>query len=179
MHPKEYRHQKCGTGRLCGIALSSAELFVGVDFTRHDELNRLLADRNLSPRLLYPGADALNLSSGSPLILPPDQELLVVILDGTWPEARKMLRLSRNLRELPRLAFTPASPSRFSIKHQPHQWCLSTIEAVYELLGALEASGYESVGPARNSLLDILADMVDWQASWQTPGRRRRSTGSV
>ncbi|MBA4386806.1 MAG: hypothetical protein C0404_02425 [Verrucomicrobia bacterium] len=175
MHPREYRHQKCGTGRLCGIALSTAELFVGVDFSEHAGLNAVLKDPKISPWLLYPGPDAINLSSGSPLVLPPGCELLVVILDGTWPEARKMLRLSSNLRPLPRMAFTPGSPSRFSIKRQPYSWCLSTIEAVYELLGVLGSSGYESVGEARGSLLEILADLVNWQASYQEPGRRRRS----
>jgi DTW domain-containing protein YfiP len=175
VHPNEYRHQKCGTGRLCGIALSRAELFVGVDLSDHAGLNRLLGDPTLSPWLLYPGAGATNLSSGVPLLLPPNRDLLVVILDGTWHEARKILHRSPNLRSLPRMAFTPGFRSRFSIKRQPHPWCLSTIEAVHELLGALEISGYEQLGEARGSLLEILADLVSWQASHQAPGRARRS----
>ena len=178
VHPREYRHQKCGTGRLCGLALSRAELFVGLDFTAHEGLKALLHDSKLSPWLLYPGDDAVNLSSGAPWVLPPGRELLVVILDGTWTEARKMLRHSRNLQALPRMAFTPASPSRFSIKRQPHPWCLSTIEAVYELLGALDASGHENMGDARGALLEILADLVKWQTSWYKPGQRRRSAVS-
>lgn len=175
VHPHEYRHQKCGTGRLCGIALSRAELFVGVDLSEHEGLNARLNDPALSPWLLYPGENAVNLSDGMPPALAPDRELLVVILDGTWYEAGKMLRRSRNLQALPRVAFTPATPSRFSIKRQPHTWCLSTIEAAYELLGALEATGFEQLGDTRSSLLGILDDLVHHQASYQLPGRRRRS----
>lgn len=169
VHPREYRHQKCGTGRLCSIALPCAELFVGVDFRAHERFNALLNDPKLSPWLLYPGPDAIHLSPGSALTLPPDRELLIVILDGTWPEARKMLSRSSNLLALPRVSFTPTAASRFSIKRQPHAWCLSTIEAVYELLGVLESSGYERVGEARGSLVEILADLVNWQKSCQKP----------
>jgi len=179
IHPDEYRHQKCGTGRLCRIALPQSELFVGVGFDGNDRLNALLGDPRLSPWLLYPGPDAIDLSSGSPFLLPPGRELLVVILDGTWRQARKILHVSRNLRGLPRLAFTPSFRSRFTIKRQPHPNCLSTIEAVHELLGALETSGYEHLDRAQDSLLDILADLVDWQASHQIPGRARRSLAAA
>ena len=141
VHPREYYHQKCGTGRLCRLALPGAEMFVGVDFSGHEKLNALLSDPKLSPRLLYPGGDAINLSAGVDLTLPPGRELMIVILDGTWPEARKMLRRSSNLLALPCVSFTPSAASRFRIKRQPQACCLSTIEAIYEVLGALESAG--------------------------------------
>ncbi|MBL8993764.1 MAG: DTW domain-containing protein, partial [Spirochaetia bacterium] len=123
-----------------------------------------------SPHLLYPGtpdAPALNLSEGKAPELPEGREMLIVLIDGTWRQARKILHDSPNLRALPRLAFTPTRPSRFLFKRQPKPECLSTIEAVYEILGALEARGYEAPDTPRNTLLEILADLVEWQISYQ------------
>jgi len=163
MHTDEYRHQKSGTGRLCAIALSGTPLFVGVDFSQHAGLNALLNDPGLYPCLLYPGPTALNLSGTAPLALPPGRDLLVIIVDGTWVEARKVVHRSRNLQRLPRVSFTPGALSRFRIKHQPRPEYLSTIEAAYEVLGALEARGYEPPIPHRHTLVDILLDMVNFQ----------------
>jgi hypothetical protein len=70
--------------------------------------------------------------------------LLVVILDATWSCARKMLRLSPSLQELDRVMLTPASESRYVIKHQPQAGCLSTLESVHEQLAVLDAAALDS-----------------------------------
>lgn len=142
MHPKEYKEEKAGTGRLTHLCLANSELHMGIAFDASEPVQTLIADpRNLCV-LLYPGATARNLSeAGAAAELRADlgaRRLVVFLLDATWSLARKMLRLSPSLQRLPRVMFTPAAPSRYVIKQQPQAGCLSTLEAVHELLGTLE-----------------------------------------
>jgi DTW domain-containing protein YfiP len=152
MHPKEYKREKAATGRLTHLCLPHSRILTGVGFEEHPELRDLLADPALHPVLLFPGATALNLSTaaatGAPALAEFRQRLatrtlVVFILDATWALGRKMLRLSPTLQTLPRLMFTPAAPSRYVIKQQPHPACLSTLEATHELLTALAAAGLD------------------------------------
>ena len=184
MHPKEFKQEKAATGRLTHLCLPNSELHVGVGFDDHAEVQALLRDSRYCPVLLYPGPGALNLSHASPSELTQfsaqlgDRTLLVFILDATWALGRKMLRLSSSLQTLPRLMFTPRSPSRYLIKQQPHPSCLSTLESTHELLLALQCAGLdEYVMPEQ--LLSIFERMQSFQircASDVTrPGYRRRA----
>ena len=65
------------------------------------------------------------------------------LLDGTWPCARKMLKLSKNLQKLKRVSFDNKIISKFIIKQQPASLCLSTIESVYTVLNLLKESDVE------------------------------------
>ncbi len=139
MHPKEYKEEKAGTGRLTHLCLPNSELHMGTGFDGDEAVQALLADPANRCVLLYPGKDARNLSRGD--LTAADLEgkrLVVFLLDATWSLARKMLRLSPSLQRLPRIMFTPTAPSRYIIKQQPQEGCLSTLEAVHELLLALE-----------------------------------------
>jgi hypothetical protein len=109
-----------------------------------------------------------------------DRPLTLVVLDGTWWQARKLLRLNPALAALPRVAFTPRRPSDYRIRRQPAEHCVSTIEALAEALTALEPDG----GPFER-LLDPFRAMVarqEWFASeirsqrHRHPARRRRDT---
>jgi len=88
-----------------------------------------------------------------------------------------MLRLSPSLQALPRIMFTPAAPSRFIIKQQPAAGCLSTLEAVHELITGLERAGLDAY-PEPGQLLEIFHRMQDFQmrcaADPARPGYRRR-----
>lgn len=169
MHPKEYKQEKAGTGRLTQLCLRNSSLHMGMDFGSHDAVQAILSDDRFHPVLLYPGSGAFNLSE------PGDAQrfsafsgelsrrtLLVVILDATWSGARKMLRLNPALQKLPRIMFTAAEPSRYVIKQQPQEGCLSTLEAIHELLAVLEAAGLDHYDDPAH-LLAIFARMQDFQ----------------
>jgi len=192
MHPKEYKEEKAGTGRLTHLCLPNSELHMGKGFDDHAALQAVLADPGNYCVLLYPGTNAVNLSeaerrgmgSGSPLSALRSalhhRQLVVILLDATWSGARKMLRLSRTLQALPRIMFTPTAPSRYIIKQQPQEGCLSTLEAVHELLTVLAATGLDHYErPAQ--LLDIFQRMQDFQikcaADPERPGYRRKPYG--
>jgi DTW domain-containing protein YfiP len=178
MHPKEYKHEKAGTGRLTHLCLPNSELQMGVGFDAHPEVQALLHDPTNFPVLLYPGEQARNLSNGD---FAADElagrRLVVLLLDATWSCARKMLRLSSSLQRLPRIMFTPSAKSRFVIKQQPQEGCLSTLEATHELLIALERSGLDRY-PQPEQLLGLFARMQDFQMRCASdpsrPGYRRQ-----
>ncbi len=163
MHPKEFKREKAGTGRLTHLCLSSSEIVMGAEFSRDARVQALIEDSANFPLLVYPGAEARNLSRGelSANEIGP-RRLVVFLLDATWSGARKMLRLSPNLQALPRVMFTPQQGSRYIIKQQPQAGCLSTLEATHELLSALESSGLDSYVEPKQ-LLDLFARMQDHQ----------------
>jgi len=178
MHPKEYKEEKAGTGRLTHLCLPNSELRMGVGFDTHEEVQALIADPGNHCVLLYPGRDALNLSKGELTAAGlGGRRLVVFLLDATWPLARKMLRLSPSLQRLPRIMFTPTAPSRFVIKQQPQEGCLSTLEAVHELLLVLERSGLDRY-ERPDQLLGVFDRMQKFQiacaADPERPGYRRR-----
>ena len=100
---------------------------------------KILNNENSSSFLLYPGKDSFNLSvrKSSEIISFMSNDPHVFILDGTWPCARKMLSLSKNLQKLQRLSFDNKIKSKFIFKQQPEALCLSTIESVYTVLNLL------------------------------------------
>lgn len=163
MHPKEYKREKAGTGRLTHLCLPSSEIHMGTDFDQHAPVQALLHDPANYPVLLYPGPTARNLSEGelSPAEL-GERRLVVLALDATWACAKKMLRLSPSLQVLPRIMFTPSAPSRFIIKQQPQPGCLSTLEATHETLLALTRSGLDRY-PDPEQLLSLFARMQQYQ----------------
>ncbi len=162
IHPKELKKEKAGTGKLTKVSLLNSEMIDGVDFTEDTRVNELISDPNHFPMLLYPGEESFNLSENqfNPSML-EDKKLVVFILDGTWPCAKKMLKLSKNLQALPRLSFTPDRPSEFLIKQQPHKDCLSTIECAFQLIEALNKAQFEKTTEQEN-LLVIFRQMRDF-----------------
>ncbi len=184
MHPKEFKEEKAGTGRLTHLCLPNSELHMGKAFDDHRAVRALLDDPQNLCLLLYPGAGAVNLSQDSQLSTFNTQlrqhRLVVFLLDATWSGARKMLRLSPSLQRLPRLMFTPAAPSRYVIKQQPQAGCLSTLEAVHELLTVLARLGLDQY-PRPEQLLGIFQRLQDFQISCAAdpsrPGYRRKPYG--
>ena len=163
MHPKEFKQEKAGTGRLTHLCLPNSEIQVGIGFDDHEPVQALLRDPANHCVLLYPGPAARNLSRGE--LAPADyagKRLVVLLLDATWACARKMLRLSTGLQALPRIMFTPTAPSRFVIKQQPQEGCLSTLEAVHETLLALDHGGLDTYAD-QTQLLAVFDRMQHYQ----------------
>ena len=138
IHPIE-RKRRLASGRLLHALIEGSICFEGEEFIDHPGLARLLSDPNLMPYVLSPGPrsidlDQLNRSELRSLIQPVDgQKLLLILIDGTWATARRMLR-SPQLEGLPRLMFQPEQSSRFVVRQQPAPNCLSTLEATAEFI---------------------------------------------
>ena len=65
MHPMEFRHQKCTTGRLTCLNLANSEIIPGVSFDGIARFRSLVDDPLNYPVLLYPGEGAMSIRGGS------------------------------------------------------------------------------------------------------------------
>jgi DTW domain-containing protein YfiP len=129
-HPSEVNHA-LNTARLAVLGLNNAELVVGEVF---DHLATLLDVPGYQARLLFPGdgATALTAQTGEA------EPLLLVIPDGTWRKARKLLHLNPLLAALPRVTLGNPPPSRYRLRKVPGAEALSTLEAITHALHTLE-----------------------------------------
>jgi len=181
MHPKEWKEQRTGTGRLTHLCLADSDLIMGIGFDAEERVQALIADPANFPVLLYPGPLARALPGGLQPAELAGRRLVVFLLDGTWACARKMLRVSPSLQRLPRIVFPPGAPSRFIIKQQPVAGCLSTLEATHELLLALERAGLDRY-PDPAQLPGLLTRMQDFLIKCamdpSRPGYRRQPYGT-
>ena len=164
MHTKEARREKTGTARLAKLCLTNAELLIGIDFTRHERVNTLIQDPAYYPLVLFPGPNAMNFStSGNTVLKPEKKTLLIFVIDGTWTCAKKILNKSQNLQALPRLSFSRNYVSRFIIKRQPKEHCISTIEAIYYLCREAGEAGFEKLEEQPETLMVLFKKLVDTQ----------------
>lgn len=155
-HPRE-RNKAIGTARIAALCLPALEIVVGVDFEQDERTRALLDDPARPAVLLYPSPGARDLATD-----PPEGPVTLVVLDGTWNQAKSLLKHNAWLERLPRVAFDPARPSEYRIRREPRAECLSTIEAIANALGVLEGDP----APYRAMLTPFRA-MVDTQLDFQ------------
>ena len=163
MHPKEYKKEKNGTGHMTKLQLENSEIIVGVDFTNNNRVNEILANEENCSFLLYPGKDNFNLSIKKSTEINSfiGNHPYLFLLDATWPCARKMLKLSKNLQTLRRVSFDNEIKSKFIIKQQPDSLCLSTIESVHTVLNLLKDADIEKC--ETTSFLLPFKKMIEYQ----------------
>jgi DTW domain-containing protein YfiP len=151
-HPREAR-VGIGTARMAARCLPGASLVTGVRVENHPTVVDALEDPSRRPVLLWPGPDAKDLSAA-----PPTGPLTLFAVDGTWAQAKKVVRVNPRIAALPRYAIAPASPSEYRIRREPSAECLSTIEALAAALGVIEGD------PDRyRAMLDPFRAMVEHQ----------------
>jgi DTW domain-containing protein YfiP len=163
-HPRE-RDVAIGTARMASLCLPNSELHVGVHWRGSSALDRALSDPSRPAALLYPGAGAIDV-----LRHPPSGPVTLVVVDGTWWQARKVLRENPELAALPRYAFTPPSPSEYRIRKEPAPSFVSTLEALVHVLGALEGDALRF-----QALLAPFRAMVDAQLACEATHRHAPS----
>lgn len=98
--------------------------------------------------LLYPSKDAVPLEQidrkGGPYNL--------VLIDGTWPQAKAIYVCSQMLRNMRQVKLVSSGNSNYIIRTQPTEGCLSTLETAAKALAVLEGDeryAVDLVGPLR------------------------------
>ncbi|MGH8416815.1 MAG: tRNA-uridine aminocarboxypropyltransferase [Pseudomonas sp.] len=129
-HPSEVNHA-LNTARLAALGLSNAQLVVGEVF---EDLAQLLTVPGYRASLLFPGEGATALTEQRADSGPT----LLVVPDGTWRKARKLLHLNPLLAALPRVTLENAPVSRYRLRKAPGPEALSTLEAIAHALHTLE-----------------------------------------
>ncbi|NOQ29740.1 MAG: DTW domain-containing protein [Helicobacteraceae bacterium] len=164
MHPKEFKKTKNNTGHFTNLSLKNCTIFIDVDFSKHKKINSILNEPNNNCFILYPSTDAINLNENS--IQNKNKKNVIFIIDSTWACSKKILRLSKNLALLPHLSFTHSKLSKYQIKQQPSEVCLSTIESTLCVLELLNEHKIESIAKDELDLfLTPFEKMVEYQVA--------------
>jgi len=125
-HALEIR-KKSNTGRVAALALENSALLThGLPGDALD--SSLLSEPGTW--LLYPDGPPL------PADAPPPKQL--VVLDGSWSQARRMSQRLPVLRALPRLVLPPPPPGMLKLREPTHPSGMSTLDAIARAVALLE-----------------------------------------
>lgn len=161
-HPRE-RFHAIGTARIVELGLARSRIVVPRDcFTRSLEQR---FDCAPGTGVLFPAPDARFLEDLEPGEHPPG----LIVLDGTWSQARALHRENPWLHDLPHFSLRPLEPTRYRIRKAPRPEYVSTLEAVVRALELLEPG---TKGP--DGLLDVFDTMIDRQIGHAGRSPRRR-----
>ncbi|KAK3259041.1 hypothetical protein CYMTET_31942 [Cymbomonas tetramitiformis] len=166
-HPREARKVQ-NTGRLAHLCLTNSVYCEGVDFTEDATVNEVLADPRLVSYILYPDENAMDLSimSSTEIWEVFGERAMFWVVDGTWNNAGKMIRESNNLKDLPKVAFSPPQQSRFAIRKQPKEFCYSSIESIAYIIDRFSCrNGLVTTDSSKQAdlLMRVFMRMVDMQ----------------
>lgn len=154
-HPNEWR-KYYSTAKLVKQTITNSSLLRGVLFEEH-ALTQALSGRR--PYMLYPGSGSHDCEE---LALTTDD--VVIVLDGTWDEAQKIVYRNSMLHSIPKVSFRRSLTSNYRIRRPPKQGYLSTVESVGHFL-ALNAviSGKAHMIPTYQGLFETFNKMIDRQ----------------
>lgn len=160
-HPHE-RKKYYSTAKLVLGSITNSKMIRGLEF-EESFLKKTLSGGNFY--LLYPGKDAVDCETFA-----LTKNDTVVVLDGTWSEAGKILNRNPLLQQLPKISFNRDLRSEYKIRKQPKDKYLSTLESIGHLL-KLNSSVSKS-GPNAESfenykqLFDVFNTMVETQLGY-------------
>jgi DTW domain-containing protein YfiP len=164
MHPKEFKKTKNGTGHFTNLSLKNCEIYVGINFTAHREINTIINDPSNLCYTLYPDQNSINLNERS--IGNEKKNSVIFLIDSTWPCSKAILSASPNIDALPKVSFTHTEVSKFTFKEQPTAYCLSTMESTLCVLKLLNRHHIEKIEESRlERFLLPFEKMVEYQLS--------------
>lgn len=188
-HPQE-PDEELGSARIANLALENSTLRVGLSWPNlskalgrpavHGSWGVLyLGGKSEKPATKHEVSDRL-VAAGKPertfdaVATPLDG---IVVLDGTWAQAKTMWWRNPWLLKLKRLVVSPARRSLYGrLRREPRRECLSTIESV---AAALEALGEDpQVSNAlREHFEELLRRYAAWRAERPRAGGRAMPSG--
>lgn len=150
---KRERFHPIGTARFAELGLARGRVIVD------DPQDRAGTTRDVQAGeaplgVLFPSPRARLLSA----LAPDERPRTLIVVDGTWPQARSLMRLHTWLHALPHYALAPAHKSLYRIRTEPFDTAISTIEAIVLALRTLEP---ELTG--LDALLEAFVGMIDKQ----------------
>jgi DTW domain-containing protein YfiP len=132
------RFKASNTGRLAVAAIAGAQLMDYATEGRRPGMPELTgAATDGRTWLLYP--------DGEPRAAPPPGLERLVVVDGTWPQARRMLQRIPELRGMPRLSLPPPPEPLRRLRQTKEASQMSTLEAIAQALAWLE--GWDLAAP--------------------------------
>lgn len=170
-HPRERRHP-FNTVRILEQALESVTVHPFFPKGRWEQEQADVIATSLESRpdgesiaILYPSKDATLLEEASSTTMPNH----LILLDGTWFQAKKLYEHLPCLHDLPKVAFAPEQPSEYKIRKEPKENYVSTLEALVHSLRLIE--------PENQNVEDLLhpfRTMVNKQLEVRGTGQSKR-----
>ena len=148
-HRRERTHP-FNSARIAARALTNCQLVCD----RNEQLAEMQLPIKPSAGLLYPSRDARLLDQVPPEELPKQ----LVVIDGTWHQARTLYRDVDVLRTLPCFALAPTTPGQYQIRLEPNETSLSTVEAIAAAVQQMEPDNTDV-----DRLLDGFYAMIEKQ----------------
>ncbi len=156
-HPDEVK-RPLGTAVIAKLCLKQCTLYVGEDFSKHQQLNDAIAQHKGQIAVLFPSEHAQPAKQWRETHC--KQAKLIIVLDGTWRKAFKMWQLSTNLHALVQLALPEDLKGQYRLRKAPNDNALSTVESIAELLRITEQDS-----AASDTLHKVFTYLIDQQ--WQ------------
>jgi len=125
----------------------------------------MLAEPQWQPYLVFPGEFVSPERVVTEVSMQTGKRPLFVLLDATWPEARKMFRKSPYLNHLPVLSLQPEQLSRYRLRRSKRQdhFCTSEVAAL-----CMELAGEPKAAQTLEAYLDVFTTHY-LQAKQQMP----------
>lgn len=143
------------TGWLVADTVKDTHAFGWARTTADPALLALLADPSRRPFVVFP-ADAAPAERVVRDVAPADgRRPLFVLLDATWPEARKMFRKSPYLDRFPVLSFDVTGPARYLLRRTRAGASLCTAEVA---AACLRVAGETSAATDLDAWLDTFVE---------------------
>lgn len=136
-----------------GLADGKCQIFRGKKFASQ-KFSHLASSP--STLLLYPSPVAVKLQDAINDV--KYDEYILIVIDGTWPQAKAIYSSNPFLHQIKQVKLARSNVSDYTIRTQPTDGCLSTLEAAAEALVVLEEDeGY------RQELLKPLRALCQFQ----------------
>ncbi len=161
------------TARMVRAALGRCQLIVD----RRNKLAEMDIPFKKNSGLLFPSSDAVPLESLSPV----DRPGQLVVIDGTWHQAKQILRDVPAIRALPKYGLRPTQPGQFRIRREPNETALATVEAVVAALRVLEpeTSGFDDLLKVFHSMVQVQIDHPKADLGWRENRRRSQTPFNI
>ena len=150
-HPSEEKIAK-NTAKLLNLCLTDCQIIKGEN---NDDFAILKTLPISSTVLLYPNENAINLDDSVEQLSIKNITHLIVV-DGTWKKAYKILQLTTLLNQFKTVSFKQLPKNRYAIRKAPRADSLSTLEAVAHSLFLIE-----QLNPA--PLYNVLDELIQKQ----------------
>ena len=132
-HPSEVKNAK-NTVRLLKLMSNNTSILIGESEQDFNEIKQQVLANKQDYALLFPGDDAVVLSEQ----VQTSSFRCLIVIDGTWKKAKKLLLLNPWLNDLTKVSFNQSVVSEYQIRSTSVQGGLSTIEAVAYSLNEIE-----------------------------------------
>ncbi|PCJ56227.1 MAG: hypothetical protein COA79_19430 [Planctomycetota bacterium] len=133
-HFKE-RNKSIGTEKIIRLSLTNSKTIRGIDFNQNPIIKNIQSDKDNEIYLLYPNENAQNASQVN---INSDTKKYLIVIDGTWTQAKQIVKLNPWLKDLPTIQLDLPMISQYKIRTQPFAMCLSTVEAITYCLEQME-----------------------------------------